>query len=730
MKKLIPYLALLIALSISVLGIGNFRTVNSISELIATNNNPENILTNYIVVGLNGTMFSWISNSTTNTNTTTVFESLYMKNIVGTNKGRFILFGGFDASSNPIVVADPIGIPPFYARWAQTNKLKEGNLSYVDVNEDAGMSLTLTQKLKVIGTLGATNTMPNLQIRDWLETKGAFITSSITNHILNVGINNIETTNQALIVLSSTSLTNGVRVRLNTGAGVGQHLWLMNFALTTNALFTIYNGDVLYDNTNKIMYMNNGDWNPTSSGDTLELIGVPNGWLEVNRHFTSSTNAGTVTGSGTTDTLTMFGSPGTTITDSPATKVNANSIRVGNLRLDDPTEPTLSFSQGINNGSFGYIEQNFVLVPASGTSLTLGSKLFSFQGSQFENLDVTTYGLFFQNQWDASSIDPLEWTPPIHLTGSSWATSNEVLVPFGWHFQGQAFNGTTTNDVTSTLHLNFTRFNPGMVTTEAFSIKGNSGYKGSGFNFLSDDGTYKNSFALQVGYPSLLSAPGVLFTNNFVHTASTGHIDFITSPIGYRFFGLQTQAATTNDAGLLAFAEHKTLNGLYHQVNFAQTASTNNEISINNYPILEPGESISCNAGSPGLRLFWSGALIPTNIPVKCVVLYTNTGGLDTFYTAPAGKIAFSFNMPTFSQSRVFTVNTSGASQVVTYHYVPNGAASDDSTQQRKATIANLGQQQFVYEWFVNTGDSIIIQTVPGSTNSLAHYFNIYELTL
>lgn len=89
-KRLLGYAVGLVLSLVNSFGVGNLRTVNNLTELISTNNNPQSILTNYIVVDLNK-MFTWNSSSTTATNDS-VFESLYIKNIVGTNVGRFVQF--------------------------------------------------------------------------------------------------------------------------------------------------------------------------------------------------------------------------------------------------------------------------------------------------------------------------------------------------------------------------------------------------------------------------------------------------------------------------------------------------------------------------------------------------------------------------------------------------------------------------------------------------------------
>lgn len=112
-----------------------------------------------------------------------------------------------------------------------------------------------------------------------LLTDGNFVTRALSSTTLSAGTNVLVLRYKSMFVLASLA-TNGVVVHLTTGAETGQHAWLFNF--WTNASFTLPSG-VCEDDTNQPVVIRGGAWTPTETGESIELVYMPNGWVEVNR---------------------------------------------------------------------------------------------------------------------------------------------------------------------------------------------------------------------------------------------------------------------------------------------------------------------------------------------------------------------------------------------------------------------------------------------------------------
>lgn len=253
-----------------------------------------------------------------------------------------------------------------------------------------------------------TMTVTNLISERALYSDGAFITRASSTFYLLPGINSLILYTNAYVTLLSTDPS--AVIQLNSSPGNGSHIWLVNF--WTNIPFSLPSGP-LGDIPTRSVWIRGGNWNPTEVGETLELLGVPNGYVEVGR---SNPNG-----------------------PAPALGTNYWTNILGVLQPIDLTLPVeidsqLRFGPGATN--IVYRDGNDLVYTNTGTDVKFAvsngsSKAIALEAQSGSAVGLTTAGspssLFFRNGADQFSMASGKVAPTTDLglnlgdpTGPRW----------------------------------------------------------------------------------------------------------------------------------------------------------------------------------------------------------------------------------------------------------------------------------------------------------------------
>lgn len=278
-----------------------------------------------------------------------------------------------------------------------------------------------------------------------LSTEGAFVTSALGVTLATPGTNQISLLNKSLEVIASSD-TNGVFIEISSGMGQGQHAWLVNY--WTNAAFTLLSG-VCYDDTNKVVVVRGGAWTPTEVGESIELLGMPQGWVELGR---SNPNG-----------------------PAPVTGTNHWEVLSGSLQPVDLTLPLFwtnnLIAGGIYSGGPGYGEV-FVESPSMGDNIDLFA----------DDTDDFQITMADSGTTEALAIRPRKHSTPLIMANSTITRTNgESLLALknmgtNWFDVGnigQIIFGPGTTNVLQRSARDLTYTNSG--TSAAFTVIDGSG---------------------------------------------------------------------------------------------------------------------------------------------------------------------------------------------------------------------------------------------------------------
>lgn len=262
-------------------------------------------------------------------------------------------------------------------------------------------------------------------------------------------------------------------IRLNW-TSFGQFLVVENFG--TNA-FTMFNGDPLWTDATKNLYLKGGDWTPTNNGESILLLSTQLGWAEIGR-FGGPTNV--VTG----DLWQVVGGTNLQPVDLTWRPTTQLGWTVG-------TNTSAHWSGGMTNGEALVSSRNVDLGERNNNEIFIETR----GATNIASVDINT-------KTNLSYIDQV-----VTIGSANYEISNVVL---GTDTDSQwIWGGYTVTDIhptapdgtapylfsTSTNHTtgNLVEVKSGVppVTTNAFTLAANSGFTGTGTKALTDDGTYK-----------------------------------------------------------------------------------------------------------------------------------------------------------------------------------------------------------------------------------------------
>jgi hypothetical protein len=261
-------------------------------------------------------------------------------------------------------------------------------------------------------------------------------------------------------------------------------------------------------------------------------------------------------------------------------------------------------------------------------------------------------------------------------------------------------------------------------------------------NLVADDGSSLTYNGVPIGGATTLNLAnfggltGVTLTNIYAPNLPAGDNDIFVVATGTRVMLLSLTVGTTNTSTY--YGEVKT-NGIYTKLlsTGSSTATTNTSIGTfcqnqNQNPyIFEFGETIALNTASTGINAILFLAVLDSTVPIVCSKLFAVSGGNDTVYTVPTGKIAvglWTSSLASLINPICTYFNRSSVNRVFTEYVVPFGGSADSTTRRTRATIANNGVNGGTLPvlW---SGDSYIISS-DASTATQLLWLTVLEVPL
>lgn len=420
---------------------------------------------------------------------------LLLKNI-GVASG-FTLFNGsplYDDATKYVTLSG--------GNWATTNYgesilLSGGRNGWSEVKRFGQDTNVLTDQLWANASgmyypLQPQTSLVSTNISSWetLNSYGALKLLSSSLVVLLAGDNNVDPYYSSSLRLYGFDGTPGnTTVHLGVGNGRGQIVFISS---ETNAL-QILNGDTLFNDTSKHLYLSGGDWKPTNNNEMLSLFEIPRGWMEIGRN---KINTNIVSGdqlwelvSGhmrtVPDTLDDWqfrygGVPQVTIYTNGAVVAGPNTptfwggpfIRESFVSQHDPFLGDPNFNElwvgtGPTFNDAGYLD----FYCATNTANFWLYCITNGVGGRFSvalGYDVVAITSVIQGQNVFTS------TPQIGSTVDDVSTNSTVFMD------------------TTALVSNASLLDVRNAGTTKFKVSGNSGYLGGGTKALTDDGTYKS----------------------------------------------------------------------------------------------------------------------------------------------------------------------------------------------------------------------------------------------
>lgn len=138
------------------------------------------------------------------------------------------------------------------------------------------------------------------------------------------------------------------------------------------------------------------------------------------------------------------------------------------------------------------------------------------------------------------------------------------------------------------------------------------------------------------------------------------------------------------------------------------------------YTIFEAGEVLkfTVTGASVSLNTQWRVMEFDDSAPIKCVNFTAFTGGADTVYTCPVGKVAAFIRAGSndwfYNNARLTIINMSGGARTYTPYIVPSGGSAAAGNQANAATTVadgTLGDVGVGFNAVLTAGDFVAIDS-------------------
>jgi len=248
-------------------------------------------------------------------------------------------------------------------------------------------------------------------------------------------------------------------------------------------------------------------------------------------------------------------------------------------------------------------------------------------------------------------------------------------------------------------------------TNTTFSVSKNSGYTSTGQKVFTDKGTFQFPGGI------VLSNVTTIATNLAATTT-----DIYTIPANTKAF-IQGMVGSTNSSPG-TFLLNVKISGNYYQLSAgAQTVQTNATALSQTQPfVFEPGDTVAVTTTQPGVAVYISAMLIPTNAFVKTYRAAPLASGDTTLYTVPSGHMAIGNNaLFGFSSSLVTTVSHTTGGGLTISRYLNDVPTSI-------GTVSNGTGVNAQMMWLA-AGDVVKINAA-SSTADLFAWLTVYEAPL